>query len=140
MGYASKEGADNVFHYPTNSVIGVVDSREDARSAVRELKVAGFAEDGIGLLCGSQDVEEVESETEDEAGFWGKVTRMIQEFGDVDQDHKEYHRQQLLAGHYLVSAHAEDDDARDRARDILKANNAHFINYYGEWAVDNLEP
>ena len=33
--YSPKEGAENVFNYPTNSVIGVVDRREDARSAVR---------------------------------------------------------------------------------------------------------
>ena len=138
--YSPKEGTENVFNYPTNSVIGVVDRREDARSAIRELKAAGFADDAIGLLCGTQDTQEVESETEEEAGFWGKITRMIQEFGDVDQDHKEYHRQQLLAGHYLVTVHAGDDAARDRARDILKANHAHFINYYGEWAIDNLEP
>ena len=138
--YSPKEGAENVFSYPTNSVIGVVDSRTDARAAVRELKDAGFAEDKIGLLCGKQNIEEVESDAEDEPGFWGKVTRMIQEFGDVDQDHKEYHKQQLLAGHYLVSVHAEDDAARDRACDILKANRAHFINYYGEWAIDNLAP
>jgi hypothetical protein len=138
--YSPKEGAENVFNYPTNSVIGVVDNREDARSAIRQLKAAGFPEDKIGLLFGARDTEQVEGGTEEEEGFWGKITRMIQEFGDVDQDHKEYHKQQLLAGHYLVTVHAEDDAARDRACDILKENNAHFINYYGEWAVDNLAP
>ena len=138
--HSLKEDTDNVFHYPSKSVIGVIDSREAARAAVKDLQAAGFAEDGIHLLCGAQDAPKVESETEEEKSFWGKLTRVIQEFGDIDQDHKEYHRKELLAGHYLVSVHAEDEEARDRARDILKAEGGHFINYYGEWAIDNLEP
>ena len=138
--HSLKEDTDNVFHYPTKNVIGVIDSREAVWAAVRDLQAAGFDEDGIHLLCGAQGAQSIESETEEEKGFFGKLTRVIQEFGDIDQDHKEYHKQELLAGHYLVSVHAEDDEERDRACDILKAHGGHFINYYGEWVIDNLEP
>ena len=48
--------------------------------------------------------------------------------------------QELLAGHYFIGVTATAPEARDRALGILKSHGGHFINFYGRWAAEALEP
>lgn len=48
--------------------------------------------------------------------------------------------QELLAGHFFVTVDAIKPEAREQVREILKSHDGHFINFYGQWAVEVLEP
>ena len=48
--------------------------------------------------------------------------------------------QELHAGHHLIGAIARDGERRERACGILKSHGGHFINFYGRWAAEALEP
>lgn len=40
--------------YPTNKVIGIIDTPTDAQGALDALTTAGFAKDEIDVLCGKE--------------------------------------------------------------------------------------
>lgn len=46
----------------------------------------------------------------------------------------------MKAGHYSIGVGAKDGEARERVCEILKSHNGHFINFYGQWAAEALEP
>ena len=50
------------------------------------------------------------------------------------------HEQELLAGHFGIGVTAKEGRDREEVRRILKSHNGHFINYYGNWAMEKLEP
>ena len=47
--------------------------------------------------------------------------------------------EEVRAGHY-VSQLPPKSRRRKRALDILKSHGGHFINFYGRWAAERLEP
>jgi hypothetical protein len=49
-------------------------------------------------------------------------------------------QQELLAGHYFVAVASKDGQARERVHEVLKSHGVHFINFYGRWAAEALEP
>ncbi|HEV2764882.1 MAG TPA: hypothetical protein VGV38_18010 [Pyrinomonadaceae bacterium] len=46
----------------------------------------------------------------------------------------------MKAGHYGIGVRSKGGEARERVREILKSYGGHFINFYGPWAAEALEP
>ena len=46
----------------------------------------------------------------------------------------------LLAGHFGIGVTAKEEEDRNKVRDILKSHNGHFVNFYGRWVMEPLEP
>ncbi len=124
--------------YPDNSLIGIIDTYADARAALKALGTAGFPEDEIGILCGKEGAKIIDADGSQE-GVLGKIARVIREFGDVDNPHKEAHEKALREGHFLVAVRAEEEEKRKQALEILKSHGAHFINFYSPWVIEGLE-
>jgi hypothetical protein len=124
--------------YPDNSLIAVIDTYPEARAALKDLTAAGFPEDEIGILCGREGAKQIDADGSEE-GVVGKIARIIREFGDVDNPHKETHEKALLEGHFLVAVRAEEEEKRKQALEILKSNGGHFINFYSPWIIEGLE-
>jgi hypothetical protein len=125
--------------YPDNSLIAIIDTYAEARAALKELTAAGFPEDEVGILCGQEGAKEIDADGR-EHGVLGKIARIIREFGDVDNPHKERHEQALREGHFLVAVRAEEEEKRKQALEILKSHGGHFINFYSPWIIEGLEP
>jgi hypothetical protein len=137
-GIASDES--DFIPYPTNRVVGVINDVGDVQSALRDLKAAGFQVHDIRVLTGEAGAHRIDVRG-DEHGLLAHVVRSVQELlGSYETRHETRYEEELLAGHFGIGVIARDAVDRDKARQILKAHHGHFVNYYGRWAVEYLEP
>jgi hypothetical protein len=126
---------------PTNKVIGIIDDAADAEAALRDLRASGFTAEEIELLTNEKGAERI-----DLAGEGREVlvhiihsTQKPQDYYDAPKIIRQI-EQELKAGHYGIGVGAKETEARERVREILKSHNGHFINFYGHWAAEALEP
>lgn len=54
--------------------------------------------------------------------------------------HVRRHEQEMLAGLFGIGVTAVGPGAREKVREILKAHGGHFINFYGQRAMEVLKP
>jgi hypothetical protein len=132
-----KEGTPNFISYPSNKVVGFIDDPNDAQAALRDLKEAGFKTDEIEVLTGEEGARRIDV-TGREHGPLARIVRSIQKLGDYESEHVKRHEQELLAGHFGIGVTAEEGRDREEVRRIPKSHNGHFINYYGNWAMEKL--
>ena len=69
----------------------------------------------------------------------GTVERWLQGLFSDDGDHVRRYAEHLREGHVVIGVAVGDDDAaKMRAADALRAANAEFINYYADNYVEDL--
>ena len=124
--------------YPTNKVIGIIDDAGDCKAALKDLKAAGFTTDDIGVLSGEEGAHRLDP-TGEEHGPLARLARWIEKAGDMESEHVKRYEQEVLAGHFCIGVNAKEPEAREKVRNILKAHNGHFINFYGQWAIEVME-
>jgi hypothetical protein len=133
-----EQAADQPLHYPTNAIFGIIDHPEDVHAARIALLAAGFGDDAVELYHGAEQALRA-----DEAPH-GRGLRAwmahIRAIGGEEREFVERHKDALLAGHTLIGVMVRDDTAKHKARTILKQHHAHFINFYGSWSIEELEP
>ena len=126
---------------PTDKVVGVIDDANDAKAAPRDLKAAGFATEEIELLtdeAGARLIDPHDAEHDVLIHIF-RSSQELPAFYDAPGLLKRIEKE-LADDHYFVAVHPEDATLRERAHDILKAHSGHFINFYGRWAAQGLEP
>jgi hypothetical protein len=126
---------------PTNKVVGSIDAADDVKAALRDLRAAGFTAKEVELLTDEAGTRRI--------GVPGQGYEVMVHIFDSTQKVPAFYdapvivkrvEQELHAGHYLVGVTAKDGETRERALHILKSNSGHFINFYGRWAAEALEP
>src|ERR1043165_546857 len=134
--------SDSEFTFdPTDKVVGIIDEANDVKSALRDLSAAGFTSQELELLTDEAGAERIDL-TDAEPEVLVHIFRPVQKlpaFYDAPGLLKRI-EQELVERHYFVAVYPEDAMSRDRAREILKAHSGHFINFYGRWAAQGLEP
>ena len=126
---------------PTDKVVGIIDDANDVKGALRDLRAAGFTKEQLELLTddkGARRINLSDAEPEVVIHIYRSTQKLPAYYdapGLLNRIEKE-----LVAGHYFVAVHPEDATLRERAREILKSHNGHFINFYGRWAAEALEP
>ncbi len=138
-GYAS---AHSEFNFdPTNKVIGIIDSADSAKAALHDLTTAGFSAEGLHLLMDAEGARRIgaTSEGHEVAVHIFRPTQKVPSFYDAPIIARRI-EQELQAGHYVVGVTAKFAEAKERACEILKSHRGHFINFYGQWAAESLEP
>jgi cyclopropane-fatty-acyl-phospholipid synthase len=131
--------SDLIF-YASDRVVGIIDDVAEAQRALRDLKAAGFRADEIRVLTGENGAHRLDVKG-DEHGPLAHMVRSIQNFlGNYEIQHATIYEQELLAGHFGIGVTARDIEDRDKVRKIFKAHHGHFINYYGRWTMEKLEP
>jgi hypothetical protein len=107
----------------------------DAREGLAQ---AGFAPDRYDVLQGERDVDRIDVKGEGH-GFAGTVKRWLQGVFSDDAEHVHRYAEHLREGHFVLGvAVGEDEAAKQRAADALRAADAQFINYYAENYVEDL--
>jgi hypothetical protein len=134
---SGKETSDFIY-YPTDKVVGIIDDPDDAEAALSDLEVAGFTAEEIEVLTGEEGAHRIDP-TGRKHGLLPRIVRSIQKLGNYESDHVMRHEQELLAGHFGIGVTAKKEEDRERVRQILKAHNGHFINFYGRWAMQRLD-
>jgi hypothetical protein len=119
---------------------GPAAQRDELVRALRDLRAAGFTADDIEVLTGEEGAHRVDV-TGEEHGPLARFVRSFQRvLGHYEPVHVRRHEQELLAGHFGIGVTAKDPATREKVRKILKSHKGHFINFYGEWAMEVLEP
>jgi len=134
---SDSEPASKFTFDPTNKVVGVVDEGRDAEAALLACRAAGFTTDDIELVTDQEGAEQIDAS--DVVVHVFLATQRVPQFYDAPVIARRI-EEELLAGHHLIGVTAKDSYARERAREILKSHGGHFINFYGTWAAEALEP
>src|SRR4051794_38364200 len=128
------------FPYPRQLVVGVTAGTEGGQRASESLLGAGFAPNHVVILHGEQDARRLDVAGQ-EHGLVGKLIRVLQDAVSYDLDHVRFHAARLRSGDDVVGvAVGDDEDAKQRAVDALRAAGARFVNYYGDNYIQSFEP
>jgi len=125
---------------PTNKVIGIIDDAGDTKAALQDLSAAGFTAGEVELLTDEEGAQRIDL-TGERRGVLVHIisSQHPQHFYDAPGLVGQI-EQELKAGHFGIGVGAKETEARERVREILKSHNGHFINFYGRWAAEALEP
>lgn len=125
------------FHpYPTRQVIAVINESGDAIAARVALDHAGFT-GAIEVLAGEDGLRRLDA-TGARHGVAGRLLRMFQGYGDMEQKTFARQAEELRAGHLLIGVRVVGAAERDRAEKILRRHRGHFINYFGVWTITGM--
>jgi len=134
--------------YPTNRVVGTIADAEQARAAIQALLQVGFAPQDIDILHGEKDLHRQEpagAEHRFLAQFQRTLIRTLGEdykhlrLGE-EYTHLHHYVEDVRAGRCVIMVLAKKRDRREAAADILCTHGAKFIEFYGRWSWQPLEP
>jgi MoaF-like len=139
---------DDFIAYPTNRVVGTIADPKDARAAVEALLQAGFAPEEIDILQEEKDLHRPDPVATDHrflAQFQRTVIRTLA--GDYkhlrlgeEYAHLRRYIDDVRAGRSVMMVLAKKREKREAAADILSTHGATFIEFYGKWSWQPLEP
>ncbi len=120
-----------------NRLMAVLDNAEAATMATSELSRAGFGPEAITILLGNEDADRIDSLGK-VRGRWTRAWRLLQ-FTQTDQmvDLVVYEAA-LRDGRTVIAVHASRMKDRDRAKRALDAAGAHFMNFFGRIATEDI--
>jgi hypothetical protein len=108
---------------------------EDART---RLSQSGFGADRCHVLHGEEGLARIDVEGEAH-GRGGTFMRRLQSVLSDDSDHVREYAEHLRAGHYVVGVAVGDDEtAKQRAAEALRAAHGEVVHYYAENYVEDL--
>jgi uncharacterized protein (TIGR02246 family) len=127
--------------YPTNRVVGTVADAEHARAAINALLQAGFEGADIDILHGDEDMLRLDP-TGAEHGFLAQFQRtVLRTLASAEEyKHLTQHVDDVRAGRFVIMVLAKRREERMVAADVLNANGADFIGFYGRWAWEGYAP
>jgi hypothetical protein len=123
--------------YPTNRLLAVLDDPKDAAAAMSELEASGIATVDLELLRGDEGADRMDG-TGEVSGWLGRLRRAF-DFALMDQlvDFAWY-EWALRDGRAVVMVRVRGDAPQAAVHAILKRHGAHFVNYYGRFATEEL--
>jgi hypothetical protein len=122
---------------PANHLLAIIMDSGEAGGIVEDLKNNGFSSDDIGVLAELEDAAKLAAAS-GKKGLLAKLVTGI-DIGDRDTDYIKQYRRAVLNGRTVIAVMAKNDEARKKARKILKARGARFIAFFGEFGTELLE-
>jgi hypothetical protein len=123
----------------TNRLMAVLDTADAAAAGTAALEEAGFGGDALLVLRGDRDADRIDS-LGNAGGSWTRARRLLS-FTLADQivDLAVYVAA-LRDGRTVLSVLVAGDEAKDRARRALVGAGAHFVNFFGRFATEDIVP
>jgi hypothetical protein len=123
----------------TNRLMAVLDTADAADAARAALALERFDGDDVLVLRGERDADRIDS-LGNAGGFWTRARRLLS-FTLADQvvDLAVYVAA-LRDGRTVLSVLVAGDDAKERARRALTGAGAHFLNFFGRFATEDVVP
>ena len=127
--------------YPTNHVLGVVDTPEQLQAATTALSEAGFLDSEIDIACGPAAADDLGATT-GRRGLAHLAIRIAEHLGmaDDEMEVKNRYEQALRDGQFIVMVLAPTDERKTLAGQILRAHGGHFINFLGRLSREAIHP
>jgi urease gamma subunit len=118
-------------------LMAVIDDSRAATAATRRLAEVGFPPEAVTVLLGVKDADRIDSLGK-QSGPWKKLWRVVQ-FTQTDQmvDLVVYEAA-LRDGRAVVTVHTPRAEDRQRAKRVLVAAGAHFMNYFGRLSTEDI--
>lgn len=131
--------ADDSVRYPTDHVVGVIDTADQARAAYRALTSSGFLGSEVTVSSGQAAAEALNANT-GRTGLAHLAIRIAEQFGvgDDEMDLKKRYEEALREGRFVVFVLAPTDERRVLAASILRDQGAHTVNFLGRFAIEPL--
>lgn len=123
--------------YPVDSLLAVLPDSARAGAAAAALKATRVPDRDITILRG----DEGSSRFDPTGAVHGLVARLrrIVSFTVMDQlPDMAWYDAAIRAGHAVVMVHLRGDDKKAEAVRILREHGAHFVNYYGRFATEEI--
>ena len=123
--------------YPTNHLLGVVDTREETTALDSALTTGGFFASEIEIRSGVQDADELRAST-GRAGLAGLLLRVAERIGAADEELETKHRyeQAMRDGRFVVVVAAPTNERKERATRIFRAHGAYTIVFLGKHTIE----
>jgi hypothetical protein len=121
--------------YPTNSVWGIIERRDDGEDARVETGEE-LPEGRVSIYLGEADAEMLDRSLR-RHGVFSRI--FFYGAGSEEEDLKRY-ASAARGGACVVRVDLSDPDDHYRACEILEKHGAHLINYYGRWSSEQLSP
>ena len=123
----------------TNRLMAVLDTADAAAAATAALAREGFSGDVVLVLRGDRDADRIDS-LGNRGGLLVRARRLLS-FTLADQavDLAVY-LAALRDGRTVLSVLVSGGDAKDRARRALAGAGAHFVNFFGRFATEDVAP
>ncbi|HWC43810.1 MAG TPA: hypothetical protein VHK02_17635 [Actinomycetota bacterium] len=123
----------------TNRLMAVLDTSEAADDATAALAREGFAGDAVLVLRGDRDADRIDSPG-NAGGAWVRARRLLS-FTIADQmvDLAVYEAA-LRDGRTVLSVRVDGGGERERAKRALAGTGAHFVNFFGRFATEDIVP
>jgi hypothetical protein len=114
---------------PADHMLAIIMDSDGATGIVETLNHDSFSPNDIGVLSGMEDAAKLDAAS-GKKGFFAKLATAGVDMGDRDTDYIKQYRRAVLNGRTVIAVAAKDNDARDRARQILRARGARFITFF----------
>jgi hypothetical protein len=123
--------------YPTDHVVGVVDTADQARAAWTALTHSGFLESEVTVSYGEAAAAAMDATT-GRSGLTNLAMRIAAHFGVQDDEMaiKERYEQALRDGHFVVAVLAPTDERKELAAQVLRDNAATSVHFLGRFAIE----
>ena len=129
----------DTFPYPRGNVVGILADRSALENARRRLDGAGFDVDRCDVLHGEEGLGRIDVDGAAH-GRSGRLMRRLQVALSDDSGHVHEYVEHLKLGHYVIGVPVgEDEGAKARAADALRASPAETLHYYAENYVEDLD-
>ena len=135
MSESTGGGAEGIQSFPTEAVVGVVRTPEEAAAVQEELRRHGLE---AHVLAGDEGTALIKHAGGGSLSL--RLSRAVQELFGYETEHTERHLAELERGHLLVVVESRDETTTTRVRDALAAHGGHFANYYSRWTSRELLP
>ena len=122
--------------YPTDSLLGVVDGPDTAARVAAALKAAAIPDRDITALRGDEGAARFDP-TGAVHGLVARLRRIVS-FTVMDQlPDMAWYDAAIRSGKAVVMVKARGDSKEDAIR-IMRDHGAHFVNYYGRFATEEV--
>jgi hypothetical protein len=137
MDVARRNRSSRFIGYPTDSLLGVVDSGSTAAQVAAALKAAGIPDRQITVMRGDESAGRFDP-TGAVHGLMTRLRRLVS-FTVMDQlPDMAWYEAAIRAGGAVVMVKIRGDERKAEAIRILRDHGSHFINYYGRFATEEV--
>ena len=139
--HSEHEQSTSEIAYPSDHVLGVLDTGAQLTAATQALQSGGFLPSEIHVMCGRAAADRLGDST-GRGGLAGLAIRIAERLGIENDEMKIKSRYEaaMRDGHFVVAVDSATDERKDRAAAMLREHGAHTVASFGRFTITGLVP
>ena len=131
--YLDDPSKEKFYSYPAHKVLGVFDTPESVKETFDELKQNGFHESDAEVFCSAGQIDF----SGEEDKLWGRIVHSIEHLGLSGEFLKRFEKD-LEESHLILAVSAKDQEAKEKAREVMQSHEGHRLTFFGNWVVEEM--